>query len=117
MTGAFEWQTTPEEAFGALFDAYERQLYQMVLAICYRRAPEIENWMRDNAPWQDQTGNARQTLYTQVIPTLGEIVVLLSHGMDYGIYLELKNAGKHAIIAPAIDHWLPIIMADIQRAL
>lgn len=133
-----EWITTPEEAFTGLYDGYVQAIYGVAMAICYRRAPEIENWMKENAQWEDQTGNARQTLWTDVVTMGFDIVVLAGHGMPYGkwlelkggkitsasashegdaISLELKRAGKYAIITPAIDHWAPILMADIQAAI
>lgn len=114
---SFEWQVTPEQAFTSMFDAYAAQIHQIVYMVCLRRAPEIENWMKQNAPWTDRTGNARQTLHTQVIPAVTEITILLSHSVDYSIYLETKNAGVWGILAPAMDHFLPIIMQDIQDAL
>lgn len=114
---SFVWQTTPEEAFGQLFDSYAAAIHQLVFAVCQRRAPEIENWMKANAPWQDQTGNARQTLWAEAMQTVGEVILALDHGMAYGYWLEVKNAGRYAIIAPAVDHWLPIIMQDIQEQL
>ena len=112
----FRWTVPPSKGWSAdrYIQALDRALGQL---LDYYWAPRIEADARRSAPWTDRTGNARQTLYTKVIPALGEIVILLSHGMDYGIYLELKNAGRYAIISPAIDHFLPIIMADIQRAL
>lgn len=121
MTAGFTWQTPPEEAFGTLTDAYLEAVKRLVYAVLQRRAPEIENWMKIYAPWTDRTGNARQTLHTFIDPpqTMGlmaeAISLVLSHGMDYGFWLEVKNAGRYAIVSPAIDHWAPIIIADLQR--
>ena len=111
------WQTDPEEAFTNLFDAYAQAVFNAVFVACQRRAPAMENWMKANAPWTDRTGNARQTLKTEVVPALAEIIIYLRHGMTYGFWLETKNAGRYAIISPAIDHWLPIILQDIQAVL
>lgn len=113
----FEWITTPEEAFGALYDDYARRVYAAIFALCQRRAPEIENWLKANAPWTDRTGNARQTLWTAVTGTGSVIVVILSHGMWYGRFLELSNTGRYAIIGPGVDYWAPQLMSDIQRLL
>ena len=114
---SFDWQTTPEDAFTALYDAYTAKVHQAVFAIMTARAPEIENWMKENALWQDRTANARQTLWAQAIDGITEVVILLSHGVDYGFWLEVQGAGKWGILNPAIDHWFPIIMADLQRLL
>ncbi len=110
------WDVPPEEAWGDLADEYITALHAGVLAIAQRWAPEIENWMRDNAPWTDRTGNARQTLYTAVRQVANEMVeLILSHGMDYGVFLETKNMGRYAIIAPALDEFGPKLWADVQE--
>ena len=111
----FTWTTTPEEAFGALYDAYVRRLYMAVYVLCQRRKPDIENWLKDNAPWTDRTGNARQTLWSGVDGNGQVIVITLSHGMTYGYWLEVANAGRFAIVTPGVDHWGTVLMQDIQR--
>jgi hypothetical protein len=112
-----EWDVTPEQMVAALVDQYLDHVIQVIWLVCLKRAPDIEAWMKTNALWTDRTGNARQTLYTQVIPGLAETVILLSHGMDYGLWLEVAHGGRWAIVAPAIDYWTPIILNDIQAAL
>jgi len=117
MANEVSWTVPPDQYMGALYDRVAMQVWQTVYAICLKRAPEIEAWMKVNATWTDRTGNARQTLYTRVIPALmNEIVIVLGHGMWYGRFLELSNAGRYAILAPAVDHFLPIIVQDLQRA-
>lgn len=113
----FEWVTTPVDAVTAGMSEYERALYQAIYTICLRRKPEIENWMKANAPWTDRTGNARQTLHVDVEAAVDRIAMVLAHGMFYGIYLETKNAGRYAIVTPAVDYWAPIIMADVRAVL
>ncbi len=112
------WQKRPSEAFPELATAYVSAIHAGVVAIMQAYAPEVENWMRDNAPWTDRTGNARQGLYTALEELVNETVTLiLSHGVTYGKYLELCNAGRYAIIAPALDVFAPRIWADVQRML
>lgn len=78
------------------------------------RADQIEGWMRQNAPWQDRTGMARQSLRCVVDVSPKEIVLKFSHGVEYGVYLEHKNAGKYAILRPAIEHFKDTIKKDID---
>lgn len=117
MTSGFFWKTPPEKAFGGLTISYERQVKRAVAAIMLQRAPQIRGWLQVNAPWKDHTGNARQTLNTFVVELADAIVVTLTHGMDYGIYLETKNAGRYAIIAPGVDYWAPILLEDVRALL
>lgn len=115
VEAGFTWDIPPEVAFGALAEAYFAYLREAVILVCQTRAPEILTWMKQNAPWQDRTGNARRTLWTQVIPGLTEVTILLSHGMYYGFWLEVKWAGRFSIIGTALDHWTPIILQDMQK--
>jgi hypothetical protein len=114
----FRWERPPGEAFDELTQAYVSAIHRGVYRVAQSYAPQIENWMKSNAPWTDRTGNARQTLYTEVRQVVQSMVeLILSHGVEYGVYLELNNAGRYAIIDPAIDHWAPILWQEIVRML
>lgn len=111
---SFSWDVRPTQAWPALSDWYIAAIRRGVYQIARRRAPEIEAWMKDNAPWTDRTGNARQTLTAEAEEvSLDMVSIILAHGMDYGIWLELAHGGAWAIIGPALDHWGPIIWGDV----
>ena len=81
-------------------------------------APEIEQWMKDNALWTDRTGRARAGLHTEVEKMVGQVyTIVLDHGEDvpYGVWLELKNQGRYAIIQPALDFWFPVVWGRINE--
>jgi hypothetical protein len=114
----FRWDVPPEQAFPEMAQAYMSAIHMGVFSIIQRWAPEIENWMKQNAPWTDRTGNARQTLHTEIDDVVNTMVKLtLAHGVNYGIFLELCNAGRYAIVNPALDHFAPKIWSDVQRML
>lgn len=111
----FKWDVPPDEAFTQLADAYATAVHTGVRAVVQRYAPEVEAWMKSNAPWTDRTGNARQTLHTEVEEVVNEMVsLILAGGVEYQIYLELSNGGRFAIIGPALDYFAPKIWADVQ---
>lgn len=112
----FVWETSPEEAFAALADDYERRLEIAIGQLAQRYESEIEAWMKENARWTDRTSNARQSLNTDVEKLAKNMTsIVLSHGVDYGIFLELANQGEYAIIGPALDHFAPKVWADVQE--
>jgi hypothetical protein len=116
----FRWERPPEQALSELTEAYVSAIHRGVHRIAQAYAPDIEDWMKDpaHAIWKDRSGNARQTLYTEVRQVVESMVeLILSHGVEYGVYLELNNAGKYAVIDPAIDHWAPILWSEIVRML
>ena len=110
----FTWTTPPIQAFPAGYEKYLQTALRGVEAIAFKWAPVVQNWMRDNAPWTDRTGNARQALHTEVHRLTTEVFLTMAHGVNYGVYLELGYSGRYAIIGPAIDaFWLPI-WADVK---
>lgn len=114
----FEWESDPEQVMGTLAQDYSRAIHVGIFAIAQSYAPEIENWMRANAPWTDRTGNARQSLWSDVNEVANMTVeLIMSHGVDYGKWLELLHSGRYAIITPALDHFAPKIWADVKRML
>lgn len=108
------WNVPPERAFAELSEDYVAAIRAAIGALANRYAPEIETWLMANAPWTDRTSNARQTLWSQAFDLIGEgVLIVLSHGMDYGIFLELAHGGTYAVIGPALHHFAPRIWADI----
>jgi hypothetical protein len=66
-------------------------------------AADMENYGKQNRPWQDRTGNARASI-AGVSKLDGDILsVTILIGVYYGIFLELANAGKYRIILPTRD--------------
>lgn len=112
------WSVTPEQAFTELTQAYVAAIRHGIRALADRRAPEIEAWMKQNAVWTDRTGNARQTLNTEVEQMGADMVaIILAHGVEYGIWLELSHGGAYSVISPALDYFGPLIWRDVQAML
>lgn len=77
------------------------------------QATRSEGYMKSNAKWADQTSNARNSLFTATQHNGNEHKLLLSHGVPYGIWLEVRFSGKFAIVMPA---WL-LAQVEIKRLL
>ena len=80
-------------------------------------APEVENYMKLNAPWTDQTTNARNGLAARAYQEKNETGIVLYHQVSYGIFLETRFGGKYAIINPAIEAMSPKVMNRFERLL
>lgn len=71
-------------------------------------AMEMEAYAKQNATWEDNTAHARQFLKATVMWTnTNTLMVALSHQVDYGVYLELCNEGKYAILEKSIAQFAP----------
>jgi hypothetical protein len=113
----FKWVVPPSEVFPQAYKKYTQQLFVTGRRVADARAAEATEWMKSNAPWQDRTGAARAGLHVDVNQAPAVLAELtFAHGADvpYGIWLEIANGGRYAIIAPAVDYWGPRLMKDVQ---
>lgn len=81
-----------------------------IVALALNWAGELEGRAKKNAPWTDRTGNARNGLFGNVSVSKDEAVIVLGHSMEYGVFLELANDGRYAILQPTINKAVPEIV-------
>jgi len=77
-------------------------------------AADIEEYMKANAPWEDQTGEAREGLGAEASNSGFFHTIELFHSVDYGIWLEVKWSGQYAIIVPTMERMGPQVMANLN---
>jgi hypothetical protein len=81
-------------------------------------SPKLEAHAKRHAPWTDRTGNARQTLFSVVDVQKDKVILYLSHGVEYGVFLELCNEGRYAIVMKTLQAHYPQVkqaMDDLYR--
>jgi hypothetical protein len=111
----FVWIVPPDQALPQLMANYTKYLFLGGRNVAPKIAEEMQAWAKANAIWQDQSGDARALFraYAKDSPgVLAEIV--LTHGVDYGLWLEIAHAGKYAIIPKTIDQFGPRIAKGLQ---
>lgn len=98
----FVWTKSPEETIKKNIVAYGQTVLDGVDDAAHQIAREGKEFMQANAPWTDRTGRARRYLRGYVTKRATETTVTFSHGstIDYGIWLEVKNGGRYAIVGP-----------------
>lgn len=67
-------------------------------------ALQLQNFAKENRKWTDRTGQARQRLHGYVGDIPEGYRIFLAHGVDYGIWLELANGKRFAIIPDSIRY-------------
>lgn len=87
---------------------------EKVDAVLQYHEASAQNRMREGAPWQDQTGNARGGLFAQAYAADDERGLVLYHTVPYGVFLELANSGKYQIIMPTVEEEGREIMKDLR---
>lgn len=113
----FRWIVDPVSAFMQGFSLYVGQILDIASILANKYAPLIENWMKENALWKDRSGNARQSLWAETRHLGQSIEIAFGHGVEYGVWLETRYQGKYSIIGPALDHFTPLIWAELERAI
>lgn len=80
-------------------------------------AKKMEAYAKENRKWEDHSHDARDRL-TGTWKWVGSVArVKLSHGVDYGVYLELCNEKRYAIIQPTIDYISPSAIRGLDKIL
>jgi hypothetical protein len=111
----FQWTVPPDVVLPQMAENYTQAIFQSGRRIAHEQAAAMQQYARDNAPWQDRTGDARQGL-TATVEETGPIgTITLSHGVPYGIWLEVAHGGKNSIIAPTIDIFGARVMRSLQN--
>ncbi len=110
---SFRWTRPPTQAWDtgryvvALEDGVERLLNYW--------APQIEGSAKQNAPWTDQTGNARQTLAAFAYRKQAHLMALvLRQTMDYGKWLELRWQGKYSIVLRTLQGYYGPVWSGVE---
>lgn len=109
MNMRFTWVTPPENMVKAI-EQYGQRTLIAVRAVADYMAQVIQDAMRTDASWEDRTGNARSGLFSQVDQAASDLITIyMSHGhtVNYGLWLEVANGGKYAIIMPTLEKHLP----------
>jgi len=93
----------PEDVGQGMRDGLEQTLEAM--------QEQMVEWAKANAPWKDQTGDARRELNSPPIRTDpdGSKTLIIAHGVDYGIFLETMNGGVFGIIPATVRHFAALL--------
>lgn len=71
-------------------------------------------WLKQNAPWHDDTGAARSGLMALPFSAGNKHELLMAYSVTYGIWLEVAHSGQWAVITPAMRIVGAKIMRDMQ---
>jgi hypothetical protein len=110
-----EW-TQMESMSGKVIDWAGGRIDAMI-ANAQAMADEIREYMQDNAPWEDRTGDARESLQTAVTVDANQVNIWLSYGPEifYGYFLEHYTYGgiSYAIIGPTIQEYAAKALSEV----
>lgn len=102
MAGGFEFKFDAKKLEDIVDKAFEGKVTAAMRVYAESAAVMLESYMKENRPWTDRTGAAKARLSAAVQDVPDGLRIALSHGVDYGIWLELANEKRFAIIQPTI---------------
>lgn len=105
--GDVKWVRPPEQVANDLQAWAAVEIYSRAERRAEALALDIENWMMANRVWNDRTTDARYSLMVSVTKEGHNIELVLSHGVPYGIWLEVMQGGRFSILVPATQYWGP----------
>ena len=119
MSARMYWVQPPEN-LARNVGLYGNRVMIAIKALADFLAQKMQDDMRQNAPWTDRTGNARSGLFSVAEMAARDLVsIYVSHGhtVEYGVFLELCNGGRYAIVQPTVERWLPEISRQLRALL
>lgn len=119
VKAGIRWQRPPSELATAI-ERYGDRVLTTVAAIAQYTATQMQNDAKANASWTDRTGNARTGLFGTSEADFAEkvVTIYLSHGavIDYGVWLELANSGRYAVIMRTMQNHYEPLMQMLREA-
>lgn len=112
MASGFKFDTSKFK--GA--DHLNGKMDRAIQGVCRYYDGAMEAHAKVNAPWTDRTTNARNGLrFVHVAVGKGKHWILGTHSVEYGVYLEVSNDAKYAIILPTIRAYAPKVIATFTK--
>jgi predicted peptidase len=85
-------------------------------AVSVVTAANMVNYAKVNKRWKCQSGHARGKLHGGAYWENPETLkTYIAHGVSYGVFLELANDGKYAILEESINKYKDVWFKSIKR--
>lgn len=78
-------------------------------------AKKFENYAKTHRPWTDRTGHAKQRLVGWVETLPNRVRIIIGHGVNYGVFLELCHEKRFAILQPTVNALSREIVQSYKR--
>lgn len=113
-TANFTWTAHPDVVAGNV-RSYEARLREAIVTLGNFFAAQMESHMKSTADWNDRTGAARQSLRSFAISAATGVVIYLTIGVSYGVFL--MTGTRYMRPYPVIQRTMAQFHAPIMAAL
>lgn len=99
-------------------DAFAEGLLQNAKGAAQEIADVLEAYAKANHPWKNDSGDTEASIMAQMLDDTEDLIIIaLSAGMPYDVFLELAHDGKWAWLFPAIVANESKILSILKRRL
>jgi hypothetical protein len=96
---------------------FDANLKRNVAAVVDRHAAITTGWLKQNAPWTDRTSAARTGIFAIANSGNNYEEIFMAYSVYYGIWLEVANDRRYAVITPAMRIMGKELMDSLQHLL
>ena len=102
MASSFKFDTSKLEKGLSLLE--NKALAAIEMKINTQYLPKLRETAQLNAKWENRTGEARRRLNATYRTVSNGYNLILAHGVNYGIWLELAHEKRYAIIMQTVEY-------------
>lgn len=114
MASSFKFDTSKLE--NGIKSLQSKAMAAVEMKVTTQYVPKLRESAQLNARWENQTGEARRRLNSSYETVANGFNLVLAHGVDYGIWLELAHEKRYAIIMETIEYVGTFdILPDFER--
>ena len=108
-----------ESTLSKNLDAWASHAGEVILKYAETRAQKIDDWQKNlpyhGDPWTEHTGNAKNRFRVSVSqPAENKLRITMAHGVKYGVFLELKNEKRFAVIPRMLQKFGPEVLEEMS---
>ena len=108
------WRETPSQ-MAERVKAYSARLLTAVYLLAQEWARRIADDVKQNHAWTNRTGAAEAGIVGRAFRLATGAMIIIGHGVHYGIYLERRWGGRYAGIIPALQRAYAPVLASLQQ--
>jgi len=98
-------------------NALPGRVEKAIMAYGETQGKKLERKAKLGRKWTDRTAQARNRLHSDCTTYEKGIRIILSHGVDYGAYLEFAHEKRFAVIYPTLRRYAPEVMRGLTGLL
>lgn len=100
-----------------LYEIRKAKLYALAISYAARALNIFRQEQGEQTFWENQTNQANSRMFAKAFVNKSDIGFFMSHGVLYGVYLELANDRKNEAIRPIMMVLAPQFLKDAKEVI